>query len=213
MSIVGSPSTIHSASCQPAPPAAAQPAPPAQRFQFAALVRALRATLDADQMTMVRTYIESAPTTIGRTANAKLVAHLLSGKGPIASVPCPVSVLLCALTAWHEREAVTHYKDPAPGTLITLCDECWGDEPSPPPPRASRQHERGLNQVDVAPPANLPPRATDTHAVWIVGLGMTDYSSPHHPARGLPDSAVLVGQLYRLPKQPPQTPTEVTTHG
>jgi hypothetical protein len=34
------------AAAQPAPPAAAQPAPPAQRFQFAALVRALRATLD-----------------------------------------------------------------------------------------------------------------------------------------------------------------------
>ena len=165
-------------------------------------LRRLKGELHADDMTLVRTYIEASPSTIARTANAKLIAHLLSGHGPIASVPCPIACLIAALRAWHEREAITHYKDPSPGTLITLVDECWdtgaqprvaGQAPEPAPGKGPASPIADL-------PLRTPPRTTDRHAVWVVSVGMVDYTDPRHPARGLPESAVLVGQLYRLPK-------------
>jgi len=167
------------------------------------VLRALKGTISADDMVKIRSYIESAPSTPGRAANGKLIAHLLSGKGPIASVPCPVECLLEALTHWHEREAITHYKDPAPGTLITLVDECWdtGAVPRTGPTAPEQAKEKGPRSPVADLPLRTPPRTTDRHAVWVVGCGMIDYTDPRHPARGLPESAELVGQLYRLPTE------------
>ena len=166
-------------------------------------LKALKGTISADAMVLIRTYIESAPTTPGRTANGKLIAHLLSGRGPIASVPCPVPVLLAALAKWHEREAITHYRDPAPGTLITLVDEEWdtGSVPRTGAPAPEQASTKGPRSPVEGLPLRSPPRTTDRHAVWVVGCGMIDYTDPRHPARGLPESAELVGQLYRIPTE------------
>lgn len=157
----------------------------------------LKGTATPEQRALILRFIEHPTFALAQEKNARFVAALVNGHSTLSKEPCPVPVLVAGLQAWLAAQEASQTPSPNYVTAVTYVDDAWNTFAGV-TVSAALEASKTSDGFTCASLRQHNPKGP----VWIVKLGMIDYSDQRHPERKIPGVSAVLSRdgMFHLPR-------------